>query len=200
MYRDENDYEILYMINENSDNYKIMFEKYKPLIIKLCRKYLRKAKEAGYELDDLMQVAYIGLIDAIEGYLDNQNTIFYTYASICMENRLKTEIRNNQTFKKQVLNSALSYHNLSNHTNLSYIEIVASDEDTVLDYLESEERREDYLVFKNSLPFEMSLVLELKLNGYTSDEIGILLNMKKNTVTKYIRLIYQKIRNYSLSM
>ena len=40
MYREINDYEMLYLICESDDNdYDIMFKKYYPLIIKLINKY-----------------------------------------------------------------------------------------------------------------------------------------------------------------
>ena len=73
MYKETDDYEILYMINENEDCYEVMLEKYKPLIITICNQKLRKVKDMGYELEDLVQVANIALIDAIKNYNDKDN-------------------------------------------------------------------------------------------------------------------------------
>ena len=40
MYRDLNDYEILYMICERKDdNFDILYEKYKPLILKISNRF-----------------------------------------------------------------------------------------------------------------------------------------------------------------
>ena len=57
MYREIDDYEILYMIQENNDYYELILEKYKPLIITICKQRLNGIKEMGYELEDLMQIA-----------------------------------------------------------------------------------------------------------------------------------------------
>ena len=49
MYKDIEDQEILYMIEENNDNYELIYEKYKPLIITICQKRLNSMKDMGYE-------------------------------------------------------------------------------------------------------------------------------------------------------
>ena len=48
MYREIDDYEILYMIQENNDYYELILEKYKPLIITICKQRLNGIKEMGY--------------------------------------------------------------------------------------------------------------------------------------------------------
>ena len=52
MYRDLNDYELLYMVCENNDNdFNMLLKKYKPLINKIVRnyeKYFRKVSTRKY--------------------------------------------------------------------------------------------------------------------------------------------------------
>ena len=46
MYRNLNDYEILYMICEREDeNFNILYEKYKPLIVKIADSYVKSFKK-----------------------------------------------------------------------------------------------------------------------------------------------------------
>ena len=40
MYNDISDDEIIYMIKEDEDYYDMMFQKYKPLALSICKKYL----------------------------------------------------------------------------------------------------------------------------------------------------------------
>jgi len=68
MYKEINDNEVIYMIKEDNDYYSLLIEKYRPLIINICRKYEKLGKEAGYELDDLIQLSNIAVVDAINGY------------------------------------------------------------------------------------------------------------------------------------
>ena len=127
MYRELDDYELIYMINDNQDNCEIMLEKYKPLIINMCKEYSNRAKEIGYELEDLIQVANMGIIDAINTYRDTKNVLFYTYLVHCVKNKLNTELRNNSTNKKLCLNEAISYDAIVPGTNTSYLDLIPDD-------------------------------------------------------------------------
>ena len=93
MYKDINDNELLYMINDSDDYVEILIEKYKPVLSKICKKYLKIGKSIGFEYDDLMQIANISLINSIKYYKDNKNTSFFTYITRCAENNLRGEIR-----------------------------------------------------------------------------------------------------------
>lgn len=194
MYKETDDYEILYMINENEDCYEVMLEKYKPLIITICNQKLRKVKDMGYELEDLVQVANIALIDAIKNYndKDNQNTKFYTYLSHCIHNKLNTEIRDNDTNKKKALNTSISYYTSYNNTIL----LDVLEDKNAIDpymYLDIQELKNKYIKILNSLPLEASVVLELKISGLNQKEIETIMNISTNTFTKCLSLIKSKL-------
>ena len=58
-YRDLNDYEIMYLVEEeNDDARELLFEKYKPIIYRLAISYQKEAKQYGLELEDLIQEEY----------------------------------------------------------------------------------------------------------------------------------------------
>ena len=83
---------------------------------------LKNAKKIGYEIEDLMQIANMGMVDAIRNYRTQENTSFYTFLLTCVKNRLNTEIRNQQTNKKKVLNEAISYDKNIPGTDISLLE------------------------------------------------------------------------------
>lgn len=56
MYKEINDSEVLYMINDSDDSLELMLERYKPIINKICYKYEKIGKKVGYELEDLVQI------------------------------------------------------------------------------------------------------------------------------------------------
>ena len=192
MYRELDDNEILYMIKEDYDNYEIILEKYKPLLAKICKKYQVRANKLGYEIDDLIQIANMGLLGAINSYDDNQNVLFYTYLCCCVENKIKNELRNEETNKKISLNQAISYDELIPGTNITYIESIPDTKSMMpFDYLQEELKELEYINFRNSLPFEVALVCELKVDGFKNDEIAILLDIDKNKVSRHIQTIYR---------
>lgn len=189
MYRDIDDYEILYMIKEDNDYYEMMLEKYKPLIITICKKFQTKGKEFGYELEDLIQVANIAVFDAINTYNETENVIFYTYMVQCIKYKLQNEFRNHQTNKKLTLNKAFSYDEIIPGTNKTYLEVIP-DEKIVnpFDFLVLENMQIKYIEFLNSLPFEVSIAYQLKLNGFKNQEIETLLNIDSKTLKRCINL------------
>ena len=68
MYRNLNDYELLYMVCDENDSFDVLMKKYEPLINKVSRKYQHLSKRFGYELDDLMQIGYLALYKASSFY------------------------------------------------------------------------------------------------------------------------------------
>ena len=197
MYKELDDNEILYMIQENNDYCEFIFEKYKPYIFNICKKYKKYGKEIGYEMEDLIQVANMGLYDAITTYKDSQNVLFYTYLIHCVENKLKTEIRNNTTNKKLSLNNSFSYDVVLPGSNITLIEKIPDKSIIpVIDYLIIKEKQMDYIKFLNSLPFEMAVAFELKNNGFSYSEISSFLEIDQDEVKKYLIYARNKINAY----
>lgn len=197
MYRNIEDNELVYMVREDELNFEIMQEKYKPYILNICNKYKNKAKEFGYELEDLFQIANLGLIDAIKNYNDNQNVLFFTFLTKCINNRIKTEFRNNNTNKKIILNESISYDEKVKGTDISIIDTIPS-KNTVdpLDFLLIEEKQNKYINFLNSLPFEVAVIYELRQNGFSYDEISRFLEIDIKVIVKSLNIVKKRRRVY----
>lgn len=186
MYRDLNDYEILYLVKENDDiDYAILYEKYRPLVYKIALKYKTIFKTFGYELDDLMQIGYMSLFNAIK-HFESDISLFYTYSLNVIEYGIINEIRKNNTNKRKVLNDSISYDVLVPNTNLSYIEIIPDTKENIYDI---NDNYEELIVFKNTLPFMVSCIFELKYEGFSDEEISLLLDISLKEVRKGIKLI-----------
>ena len=80
--------------------------KYSPMIKKECRfLYI-----VGAEMDDLMQEGYISLIKAIYEY-DTESTVsFFTYATKCVKNGLRTAVTRSNRQKNIPLNFYISIY------------------------------------------------------------------------------------------
>lgn len=192
MYRELNDYEVLYLICDSDDQeYEIMLEKYYPLIIKVVNKYKYILKKMGYEEDDLYQIGALTLYETIKGFNGNKNTnLFYTYFLKALENALLGTIKTNDTNKKKALNESISYDNLIPGSSLTYAEIFP-DPSSLEDNFNNEcEYR--YYNFKNNLPFEVACIFDLKAEGYNTREIAILLSISQTAVMNGNRLIKER--------
>lgn len=195
MYREINDYEMLYLICDSDDNYEIIFQKYYPLIVKLVNKYKKIVKKMGYEEEDLIQIGYLTLYQTINGYNGDKNdNLFYTYFLKSLENAYISLIKINDTYKKKVLNESISYDNHFPNSDLTYADIFPDPKSLNIDYINDCELR--YNSFKNSLEFDLACILDLKLEGYKNKEIEVLLNLSCNDVLKGLKIIRNKGINF----
>lgn len=190
MYRNFNDYEIIYMISENNnENFFVLLEKYKPLIYKVVSKYQNVFKKYGYDMDDLLQLGYIALYKSSYFYNENKNARFITYLKKLIENTLLSEIKNNNTNKRMVLNNAISYDILVND-NSTYLDYF---QDNKNNYLYYEEKR-NFIYFKNTLDFYDAGIFEMYYNGFSIDEICKMFNNSKKKINKKIKIINEKYK------
>lgn len=192
MYKDYNDYEILYMIGEKS-NFNILYQKYQPLIYKTVKDYQKYFKYYGYEIDDLMQIGYLTLYKATCLYNSYNSSLFYTYFVISLKRAISNEIRLNKTYKKKCLNEAVSYDNIIPNTDTSYLDVIPCENKT--NY--NEEKRK-FIYFKNSLSFVNSCVFEMLYNGFSKKEIALLIKEDGYNINACIDEIrkQKRVQNY----
>ena len=194
MYRELDDNELLYLVEEDQEYYDVLIEKYQPLIKKICKKYLYLGKKIGYELEDLIQIGNIGLLEAIKYYKEQRHVLFYTYINSCIENKIKNEIRMQTTNKRRMLNNTISYDEIYDGSNQPLIEML---EDKVIlnpcDELILKELEEEYILFIQSLPLEVAIAFEMKNDGYTLEQIGKFLRMDIKDISKSLQFAKKRI-------
>lgn len=188
MYKDYNDYEILYMIGEKSD-FNILYKKYQPLIYKIVKNYQEMFKKYGYELDDLMQIGYITLYKASYLYNCYNNSLFYTYFITSLKRALSNEVRLNKTLKRKCLNESISYDNIIPNTNSSYKDFIP--------YINKNDYEDEskFIYFKNSLSFINACVFEMLYNGFSKKEISIIVKSEGYNINNCINEIRLQKRN-----
>lgn len=169
-YKNVNDYEVMYMIRENSeDAVNLMYKKYMPFIRKIAAKYFNSVKNCGVEFDDLVQEGMIALNNAILSYKENNDVLFYTYFTICLERHFITYCRN--------VNSSKSYYlNTSVRDDLFYS--LAGKEEFSIPLIACEEFTE----YKNNFDFLDANIFELRFNGFSYKEICKLLDLSYKVV------------------
>lgn len=185
-YKDINDFEVLYLIGENqSDAKNIIFEKYKPILVSLSKKYHVAVKNRGIDYDDIYQEALIGLNYAIDHFNNGKNNTFYTYAVLCINSRLKTYVHASFNSKNKILNDSIAI-DLGDDNDIENIGFnnYSQDEVCFLDRL---------IEFKNTLDFNKALVFELKYNGFSNKEIGTLLELSVKNVYYCVCSIRKKL-------
>ena len=185
-YRDINDFEVLYLVEEKQSDYKeLLFKKYEPILKKLSYEYYYKIGNNGIEYDDVYQEALIGLNYAIDHFDIDKNNKFYTYAIICIKGKLNSFLVKNNTKYNRVLNDSLL---LTQYTDIDIdnLEVVKFD-DTYLSFYNK------IIDFKNNLNDVQAQIFELKYNGFSNNDIGILLELDVKNVYYNLCFVRKKL-------
>ena len=196
MYKDENDYELLYLIKEENEDAKNMFyEKYRPMVEMKAKKYYSQIQNKGYELSDLIQEGMIGLSSAIKDYKADGDIKFITFANVCIERKIINFIREINRQKHQALNSSLSIDN-TNVSGMSLLNVLSDDSynpESSFMLIEEQEQLKERMK-KGLTDFEKE-VFDLRFEGFSYREIAILLNKTTKSIDGTISRIKQKIIN-----
>ena len=172
-YPNYNDYELVYMVRENNnDYYDILYQKYLPIIKRLASDFYMKSVDYGCEYEDFLQEANIAFYTAIKHFNENRNVLFYTFVTICIKRRLISYVKNLASKR-----NGASIESLDNCSD----ELICDDINMyqVIEQKEVEDILKQCIV---DLPIEFSSVLELKLNNFSSVEISALLDVPVSTV------------------
>lgn len=189
-----NDYELIYMIKESSEEaLKIIIDKYDPIIKNMAFSYAKKYSMFNFDVDDLIQEGRIALYNSISKFDENKNILFYSFLLICVKRAMNNVVR--KAFRKQDLliddyveNDNYDM-NIPDKTNYQPFNI-----------LEDIEMDKHIIYFKNSLSDLESAIFELRLNNFKYAEIAKLLDIKLKKVDNEMMKIKIKLKKYLLNL
>lgn len=194
-YDDLNDYELVSIAQElNEDAINLLYEKYQPLINKKSRKFIKYLRNKGIELSDLIQDCIVGFEEAIKNFNPNDDVSFYTFANICMDRRLMSELTRQNRDKYKFLNEALPLENdYAEESNLiDFIQDNSNNPELTL--LSEENINELYINISDELTDLEDLVLKLKVQGFTYKEIADILDKDEKSIDNAVQRIKQKLK------
>lgn len=198
MYKDQNDYELLYLISENNEEAnEIFYKKYRPIIEIKANKMYPAIKNKGYELNDLIQEGMIGFSQALRDYKEQKNVTFYTFANLCINRQMLTFIRNINRQKHKILNDSISidasYDQTGNPLMNSIVPLNSSNPED--DFVNLETSEELLSKIYKELTKKQIEVFDLRMQGFNQTEIANLLNTTRKSVESSLSRIRIKIRN-----
>ncbi len=185
---DTNDYELVFLAQEgNEDAINLIYQKYKPIIVKKSKNSIVFADHHGIDINDIMQEGFIGLDEAIKSFSQDTDATFYTFAMICIDRQILNYIRKMTGGKDKPLNEAINItDNLEKiadeGTNIE-LSFIGRDADTKM----AKEIREMLTEFERK-------VFDMRIKGYSFEEIGRILNKDKKSIYNTFQRIRQKIK------
>lgn len=171
-----------------------LVEKYKNLVRKNVRSYYL----VGADNEDLIQEGMVGLFKAIRDYNPKRDTIFMTFASLCISRHIRSVVTSYNRKKNGPLNTYVSFdEKINDDTDDSF---------TVKDTLYSETRHnpEELLIAKEQIVTIKTLidenlskferqVLELYIEGLSYTEIAKIVAKPPKSIDNAIQRIRNKI-------
>lgn len=189
-YKNLNDNELIYMVNEiDEEAYDLIYNKYKNVIYELAYKYSRSSLNVGIDINDLILEGNLGLESAIRDFKgDNNQTTFYTFVRVCVERKIISLIRKSTSKGNLMLNN-------STYCEQEYLENIEANNENILDkiILEEDEEKKYKDITEILTDIELKVFL-LKIKNYTIKEISEILNMNVKSVSNAIYRIRRKTK------
>lgn len=196
MYKEYNDYELLDFVAENNeDAINIMHKKYEPIVINMAREYFSNNTNLGLEINDLIQEGRVGLNNAINTYSDAKETLFFTYAIVCIEKKMQSALVAAKRNKNRILNESVSIEKMTTEIQVDYIKSLSdgnvfNPEKLVINKLEQKELQEE---IRKILTKREKEVFDLKMCGFDYKEIALKLGKEPKQVDNALQRIKVKI-------
>lgn len=195
-YSEFNDYELISLAREhNEEAINILYQKYRPLMLKKSRKIYPFLQNKGVELSDLIQECTIGFEEAIKNFDEKDNVIFYTFANVCMDRQLMSEVKKLNRNKYKFLNEALPLETLEDENdNSNLIDFIKNETaNPESNLLNNEAYQSLYQKILTKLTPLENKVLTLKLDNYTYKEISKQLNITEKSIDNTMQRIRIKV-------
>ncbi len=183
-YENSTDDELLLLIKDlNNNALNFLLSRYKPLVGAKARMYFL----IGGDNDDLIQEGMIGLFNAINNFDALQNVKFKTFAETCIENQIKSALRNSTRLKHSTLNSSIPID--------ESIEALSQDIDSPLNVILSKENYSSLVDAINVVLTDFEkLVLNEYLNGKNHKEISKIVNKDNKAISNCLSRIRNKVK------
>ena len=133
--------------------------------------------------------------EAINHYNEKDNTLFYTFANLCIDRKMRTLISKVNRDKHKILNEAVSY-DTNDDEEISLLNYIYDKTDNPEYGLISEEEEEElYQKIKSQISDFESTVFDLKIQGFTYKEIASILDKDPKTIDNALSRLKTKIKN-----
>lgn len=196
MYKDIDDYELIYLIEESNEQaLNILYDKYKPIIDLKAKKYLKYGKKIGLEYQDLFQEGMLGLSEAINSFKDDKKAQFKTFANLCIERQIFSLLKKASRKKHALLNDSMSLDESINENENTLLDIFFEEGTDPSEMVEFKENKRELFkkIYQVLTPLERE-VFDLKTNNFDYKEISQLLNKSYKSIDSAIQRIRLKVR------
>ena len=166
-----------------------LIERYTPLVCMRARAYARGVMD----VDDVYQEGMIALLKAVRNYREDTAGCFWTFAAVCVNNKMLSAVTAHMRDKNAPMRSYLSLSGREIPEDL--LAAVSPETDPEKLVIASEESAARNRRIENLLsPFERQ-VLRLYLSSYSYEEMSRQLGSSTKAVDNALQRVRRKLRN-----
>lgn len=179
----ENDYEFVYLAQENDEfAQEYLINKYKYIIDILVSKHFASIRSLKIEKDDLYNIGLFGLLEAINVF-NSDDSSFASFATTIINNKITTYLRRNSRKKDSIfINSVSLNDNILEELSLNNPDSLVTSEEA---YQELEQK-----IYKELTPLEKSIYS--LITDFSAREISKILNINIKKTRNAISRIRDK--------
>lgn len=182
------DYELVYLAQDgNEDAINIIYDKYKPIIVKKSKNAIVCVTHHGIEINDIMQEGFIGLDEAIRNFSQDNEATFYTFATLCIDRQILNFLRKINGNKDRILNEAIMLDDSLEKTLKDSYDIEEG-------LLGKDNHTEITKKIKDNLTDFEKRVFDLRIKGYSFEEIAKNLDKDLKSIYNTLQRIRIKVK------
>ena len=155
---------------------------------------IASVKTCGMDADDLMQEASLGLYSAVRTFSAGKNASFRTYAGVCIDNRLRSAVRNSARDKNKPLSHYMELSDYYKQEDAFSTTDAGTDPEAMVLINESvaelRQRLQTLLSEK-----EYQVFTQYHLNGRSYEDIAKCLGMDAKAVDNALQRVRRKLKN-----
>lgn len=185
---EHNEYELVYLAQDgNEDAVNLIYRKYKPIVVKKSKNAIVFASHHGVEINDIMQEGFIGLDEAIRNFSQDTDATFYTFANLCIDRQIASYLKKMTSGKDRILNEAITINDSLEKTMRDNMDIEKY-------FVGKDNNKELATLIRGTLTSFEKQVFDLRLKGYSFEEIAQELNKDMKAIYNTFFRIREKIR------
>ena len=168
--------------NWSKDSWKVLVERN----IRLAIYFANKWRQTGIDQEELLSLAFLGMIKAAKAFRPELGYEFNTFAGHVVKNEILLEIRRQ---KKQKL--VYSTDNIFINDN-------DGEEYTVDELFPSHDQVEEVVILTeliNELPTQQRNIIKMRYSGYTQSEIAMEMGLSQTYISRLLKDAKSKITN-----
>ncbi|MBQ8827717.1 MAG: sigma-70 family RNA polymerase sigma factor, partial [Clostridia bacterium] len=175
----------------------VLFSRYKQMVRAVSRHYFL----IGADHEDLIQEGMIGFYKAIQGFDENRQAEFHSFARMCVERHMMTAVKTAARNKHKPLNDYISTSTEHSSEESGKIDLYSSLNAGIEDVTDPEEiilNREKAAIIEREIESKLSSfeknVFDLFMNGMTYQEMSFAVGKPEKSIDNAIQRIKRKLK------